>query len=259
VEEDLRTKLAEWQLAGAMQTSVQQSDVINGLSQSADMDPQVVRMMWLSVARGARPQGGPMDVYVELAMKHHGVKVEVVDLGQYSAEHTNSCMFLTCAASIADRRLQGYDDCWGLGLVHDQLEQACEWDQTTSTDELLVEHQRSPKNGRLGRMADALRHAACEVLAADEEFYTPFFNPRAVDMESPMEAYRRWVEEMRGDEEGDELVILALARICGIAVQSVQQSGYHVPLMDPTSSASTGCLMYWGNDDRHWVWLRQKD
>lgn len=29
----------------------------------------------------------------------------------------------------------------------------------------------------------------------------------------------RWIEKMRGDEEGDELVILALSRLCGMAVQ----------------------------------------
>merc|ERR1719263_393630 len=61
---------------------------------------------------------------------------------------------------------------------------------------------------------------------------------------------------LRGDEEGDELVILALARLLGIAVQPVQQSGYRVPLMDPTGATETHCISYWGNDDRHWVWLR---
>ena len=62
--------------------------------------------------------------------------------------------------------------------------------------------------------------------------------------------------KLRKDEEGDELVILALARLLGMAVQPVQQSGYRVPLMDPTGAAETDCISYWGNDDRHWVWLR---
>ena len=63
---------------------------------------------------------------------------------------------------------------------------------------------------------------------------------------------------LRGDEEGDELVMLALARILGIAIQPVQQSGYRVPLMDPMGVFDKEGASYWGNDDRHWVWLRER-
>jgi hypothetical protein len=261
VEECIRARLAEWQQAGAMQTPAEQTDVINSLAASAEMAPDKVRFLWLASARRTRPTLGPAAAYVRLAEKHHGVKVEVVDLGQYSAERSNSCMFLTCAASIADRRLQGYDDCWGLGVLKDSLERSAHWDQTTSITDLVAGHKRD-RSGTIGRMAEALRHSACEDLLFDEDFYLPFFHPRAVrggdggEASSSAESFRSWVAKMRGSEEGDELVILALARLLGIAVQPVQQSGYHVPLMDPTESASSGCIMYWGNDDTHWVWLQ---
>merc|ERR1719291_40534 len=62
---------------------------------------------------------------------------------------------------------------------------------------------------------------------------------------------------MRQDEEGDELVMLCLSMLPGMPVQPVQQSGYRVPLMDPKEMASDpGAISYWGNDDKHWVWLR---
>ena len=39
----------------------------------------------------------------------------------------------------------------------------------------------------------------------------------------------------------------------------VQKSGYRVPLMDPCGELerTSGWISYWGNDDRHWVWLKR--
>eukprot|EP00928_Gymnodinium_smaydae_P090686 TRINITY_DN74446_c0_g1_i1.p1 TRINITY_DN74446_c0_g1~~TRINITY_DN74446_c0_g1_i1.p1 ORF type:complete len:496 (-),score=77.54 TRINITY_DN74446_c0_g1_i1:248-1735(-) len=264
MEEGLRTHLAELQATGTTQTPADQRHEIQAMATSARMSPDAVRMLWLSVARSARATGGSASIYVALAEKHHGVRVEIIDLGQYSAERSNSCMFLSCAASIYDLRMRGHEDCWGLGNLKETLEGACGWHQGRSTDELVAEHRQN-RSGALGRMADALRHAACEVLSFDEEFYLPFFNPLAGRTSAPpmgdasqVDAFRAWVSAMRGEEEGDELVILALARLCALAVQPVQRSGYHVPLMDPCESAESGATVYWGNDDMHWVWLRPK-
>jgi len=255
VEQDLRTKLTAWRDAGAMSTPDEVDEVIKGLASSAEMEPDAVRMLWLSTVCSARPVGGPMMAYVELAKKHHGIDVEVVDLGQYSAGLSNSCMFLTCAVSIADRRIKGHADAELPGILGACLESAASFDDSLTLEQLVEEHGRT-RSGTLGNMADALRHAACEVLLCDKEFYAPFFHPvRCAG--SPM-SFETWVKRLRGSEEGDELVILALARLCGMAIQPVQQSGYRVPLMDPVGAAETQCITYWGNDDHHWVWLRQK-
>lgn len=209
-----------------------------------------------------RPIKSSVSVYVSLAKKHHNIDVEVIDLGQYSQKHCHSCMFLTCSAALADRRLRGYADVELPGFLGSALESCGIFEQTSSVEELVAEHQRH-RDSTLGRMADALRHAACELLLCNEAFFLPFFHPvhevsgTVSDAPSETERYQRWVEKLRGDEEGDELVILALAQLCGIAVQPVQQSGYRVPLMDPTGAELyKGCITYWGNDDRHWVWLR---
>eukprot|EP00434_Breviolum_minutum_P025107 symbB.v1.2.022180.t1/scaffold1915.1/size133927/8 len=85
-------------------------------------------MLWLSIARQTRPSDSPLSLYVDLAKKHHDVGVEVVDLGQYSAKHNNSCMFLTCAVALADRRERGYDD-GPVGLVGEQIEAAVPFGQ----------------------------------------------------------------------------------------------------------------------------------
>lgn len=259
VEESLRVRLTEWRDAGAMRSPAEVDAVIGQLAGTSQLEPQAVRMLWLSVARQARPVGGPADEYITLAKRHHDVEVDVFDLGQYSAERSNSCMFLTCAASIGHRRLQGFADAELPGVFGTALEDEGLFHQTSSIEDLIAEHSRT-RLGTLGRMADALRHAACEVLLHDQDFYLPFFHPiraERIDVE-PSEDFCRWVHKLRGDEEGDELVILALARLCGMAVQAVQRSGYRVPLMDPTSTAESGCLAYWGNDDKHWVWLRPK-
>lgn len=258
VEEDLRSKLAEWHAAGAMKGPSEVDEVVEGLAADSSLPPQVVRVMWLSVARQARAVCGPGAVYVDLAKQHHGVDVEVVDLGQYSVTHSNSCMFLTCAVALADRKLGGHADASIPCLLGESLDAALVGREDLKLQDLISEHLRD-RSSALGQMADALRHAACEVLFHNEELYFPFFHPVGEDgrMSSP-EDYRRWVQKMRGDEEGDELVILALASLCGMAVQPVQQSGYRVPLMDPTESAESGFISYWGNDDRHWVWLRPR-
>merc|ERR1719498_1595632 len=127
----------------------------------------------------------------------------------------------------------------------------------------LIEQHRRSRCGTLGRMADALRHAACEVLSFDVDFFMMYFHPvrpgsfsKDISEADSKKAYFEWVNKLRGDDEGDELVMLALSRLIGMAVQPVQQSGYRVPLMDPTGAAETDCISYWGNDDRHWVWLR---
>jgi len=255
VEQDLRTQLTAWRDAGAMRTPEEVDEVINGLASSAGMEPDAVRMLWLSTVRQARPVGGPSVAYVELAKKHHGIDVEVVDLGQYSAAHSNSCMFLTCAISIADRRLKGHADAELPGVLGACLESAACFDNSPSIEQLVEEHGRT-RSGTLGNMADALRHAACEVLLFDKDFYAPFFHP--VRCAGSLMNFDTWVARLRGNEEGDELVILALARLCGMAIQPVQQSGYRVPLMDPVGAAETQCITYWGNDDHHWVWLRPK-
>lgn len=267
VYEDLRTRLVEWQAAGAMKTREQVDEVIRGLAASSGMEHEAVRMLWLSIARQARPVGAPTELYISLAKEHHDVEVEVIDLGAQSAEHTNSCMFLTCAATLADRRAKGYEDAMLPGLLGEALYDAApDGNAMASIDELIEQHRRN-RSGTLGRMADALRHAACEVLQHDADFFQPYFHPvrpgtphasssRMMGEDEMKQAYFRWVTKLRGDDEGDELVILALARLMGMAVQPVQQSGYRVPLMDPTGTSETDCISYWGNDDRHWVWLR---
>lgn len=259
IEEELRQRIAEWQATGAIKTRAQVDDVVGGLATSSGMEREAVRMLWLSVARQARPVGAPVDTYAKLTKQHHGIDVEVIDLGQYSAKHSNSCMFLVCSAALADRRSQGYEDAILPGLLGDALlEAAPDTNAVASIDELIEQHRRN-RSGTLGRMADALRHAACEVLQHDSEFFRPFFHPVRLTGHSEADsrkAYDDWVAKLRGDEEGDELVILALARLIGMAVQPVQQSGYRVPLMDPTGAADTDCISYWGNDDRHWVWMR---
>jgi len=263
VNEELRIRLVDWQSAGAMKTRDQVDEVIRGLADSSGMQPEAVRMLWMTIARQARPVGAPTEAYIALARKHHDLLVEVIDLGANSAKHTNSCMFLTCAAELADRRAKGYDDAFLPGLLGDLLvEAAPSSNSMASIDELIEQHRRT-RAGTLGRMADALRHAACEVLNHDADFFWPYFHPvlpgrssRELSEADSKKAYFEWVLKLRGDEEGDELVILALARLIGMAVQPVQQSGYRVPLMDPTGSAETDCISYWGNDDRHWVWLR---
>lgn len=220
-------------------------------------------MLWLTIARQARPVGAPTATYIALAKKHHDIDVEVIDLGAGSAEHTNSCMFLTCAAHLAERRSKGYADAVLPGVLGDALDAAAPCGNAMSSIDELIEQHRRTKSGTLGRMADALRHAACEVLQHDSDFFRPYYQPVRVGSftaemsdEDSKKAYFAWVTKLRGDEEGDELVILALARLIGMAVQAVQQSGYRVPLMDPTCAAETDCISYWGNDDRHWVWLR---
>lgn len=253
-------QLQEWQAACARRSKQEVDEVIQNLAIASGIEPQVVRMIWLSVARQARPVGGSLDQYIACASRHHNIEVEVVDLGQYSAEHSNSCMFLACSASIAYRRLQGHADAELPGLLGEAINEANLFAQTTCIEDLIEEHGRS-RLGTLGRLADALRHAACEVLLCDEDFYLPFFHPvRARDLRGSdtIDSFRRWVQKMRADEEGDELVILALSRLCGMAVQPIHKAGYRVPVMDPLEVASTGYVNYWGNDDKHWVWLRPK-
>lgn len=268
VEETVRTWLTEWREAGAMKTPTQVDNAIFTLAREALMDPQQVRMIWLKVARQARPTRAPVQVYTQLAKDHYGLDADVVDLGQFSAEHSNSCMFLCCAVSIADRYVRGFDDAklpGVLGLAMDEAGLGSH-NELLTVDELAQQHKETSL-GTLGRMADALRDAACDVLACDEDFFLPFYHPvrrrRAPGAAEPSleELYRAWVAKLRGDEEGDELVILALSRLCGMAVQPVQQSGYRVPLMDPTDAAkeANAWVVYWGNDDRHWVWLRPKE
>merc|ERR1712194_3791 len=225
------------------------------------MGTQVVRLLWLSVVRQARPVGGSMDTYATIAKRHYDVETEVVDLGQYSAEHSNSCMFLTCAISMAHRRLEGFEDAVIPGILGQAIEDSGCFKQTTF--ELLIEEHKRSRISALGRLADALRHAACEVLLADEDFYIPFYNPvrrrdpgAGNDRGPNAEDFRRWVKNLRSSEEGDALVLLALTRLCGMAVQPVHKVGYRVPLMDPLDVGESGHFHYWGNDDRHWVWLR---
>jgi len=255
VESKLKSQLLEWQQAGLMQTPEDQQQVITSLALCSGMSAEAVRMLWLSIACTTKANGGPASIYVKLAEKHHGLKTDVVDLGMYSANSVNSCMFLCCAASIADRRLQGHDDCFPIGFIQEQLESACDWSGSQSIEKLVQEHKADPRASTLGAMADMLRHVACEVISHEEAFYLAFFNDKGAGCQ---EAFHRWLAAMRGNEEGDELVMLALARLCGIAIQAVQQSGYMVPVMDPTGSASSGCIVYWGNDNHHWVWLRPK-
>lgn len=258
MEQNLRILLEEWRQVGAMQTGQEEQDVIRNLAESANVDPKAVQLLWLSVARQARPApaaGEPTPtVYPELAKRHHGISVEVVDLGQYSEKHSNSCMFLTCAITLADRRLQGREDAQLLGTLGDQLEAIA---PTAQAIPKLIDEHLQDRCSILGRMADALRHAACELLRDDKEFFLPFFHPVYLPDAGTPPTYDRWVESLRGSEEGDELVILALAMLCGMAVQPVQKSGYRVPVMDPCD-AKESFLAFWGNDDQHWVWLRPR-
>ncbi|CAK0832826.1 unnamed protein product [Prorocentrum cordatum] len=104
VLEELRAKLVEWQKMPGAKSRAQVDGVIAGLAAKSGMEKEAVRMLWLTAARQARPVGAPVDAYVSLAKKHHGVGVEVIDLGGASAKRNNSCMFLTCSAALADRR-----------------------------------------------------------------------------------------------------------------------------------------------------------
>lgn len=257
VVEDLRACLVEWQRAGAMQSPEEVNDVLGALARSSGLEIDKIRMLWHTVARQARHVGAPVSAYVELALKHHSVKTEVVDLGQFSADHSNSCMFLTCAAAISDRRLRGFADAELPGWVGQAIAEASPEQQTCSIED-LIEWHRKDRRSMLGCVADALRFAACEVLAHDRGFFLPYFHPISGDLteQPPEEAYDKWLANLRGNEEGDELAMLALSQICGMAIQPVQQSGYRVPLMDPCSAAEDDCIVYWGNDDKHWVWLR---
>lgn len=251
IQEDLRQTIAEWQSTGTIKTRAQVDDLVGGLAASYSMEREAVRMLWMAVARQARPVGAPVATYARLTKEHYGLEAEVIDLGQYSAKHSNSCMFLTCSAALADRKAQGYEDSILDELLGEALVDAApDTNAVASIDELIEQHRRH-RSGTLGRMADALRHAACEVLHKDADFFRPYFYPVGRH-----KAYDDWVQRLRGDEEGDELVILALSRLIGMAVQPVQQSGYRVPLMDPTGAAETDCISYWGNDDHHWVWIR---
>jgi len=254
VLEALRSKLAEWHVAGCVTKRAEVEELITTFAGSAGMDREGVRMLWLQAARQARPVGAPAAQYVALARRHHGVDLEVIDLGGGSTKHHNSCMFLTCAVSLADRRQRGYD--FPRGPLGAQLEAACpETNAAEPVEELIAQHRRT-KSGTLGRMADALRSAACQALLLDAEFFRPFFSPIRGGG-SDKKAYEAWVRKMEGDEEGDELVMLVLCRLLRIAVQPVQQSGYRVPLMDPVGVAEKEGVSYWGNDDRHWVWLQE--
>lgn len=261
VLEELRAQLSEWHISGVMKTRAEVDEVIQRLATRSGLGFEAVRMLWLSEARQVRPVGAPVEVYVSLAKQHHGINVEVIDLGARSAKHTNSCMFLTCAAALADRRAKGYED-FPPGVLGDLLVAAAPGGNDMTPIEELIEQHRRTRAGTLGRMADALRHCACEYLTIEEESFLPYFSPvRGVagrGEDALKQAYARWVQKLRADEEGDELVILALATLLGLAVQPVQQSGYRVPLMDP-ADAKEDCILYWGNDDRHWVWLRIVD
>jgi len=205
---------------------------------------------------------------VSLAKKHHGVGVEVIDLGGASAKRNNSCMFLTCSAALADRRAKalerGRDDALPPGPLGEALAAAApdtNAPASATIDDLIEQHRRT-RHGTLGRMADALRAAACDMLTSEEDFFQPYYTPvRGAGFSDEAEstaAYRRWVGKMRQDEEGDELVMLCLSKLLGMPVQPVQQSGYRVPLMDPkeTALSEPDAISYWGNDDKHWVWLR---
>lgn len=254
LEDGLRHQLEEWHEAGAMRSSEEVQKVIHQLVASSGVNEQAVKMLWLSVARKALPSDGPLAVYIGLAKRHHNFEAEVIDLGQYSAKHSNSCMFLTCAVALADRRERGHDD-GPLGTVAEKIEAALPFGQAISLADLIQEHQQD-RCSTLGLMADVLRDAACEVLLSEKDYFVPFFHPVSlVHGASSKDSYEMWVGRLRGDEEGDELVVLALSRLCGMAVQPVQKSGYRVPLMDPFGDP-TGWISYWGNDDRHWVWLR---
>jgi len=244
-----------------MKTRSEVDNVISNLAKDSEMTFEAVRMLWLTVARQARPVGAPADVYVDLAKQHHDVTVEVIDLGALSAKHTNSCMFLTCAASLADRRFKGYDD-FPPGALGDALAASAPGGNEMMPIEELIEQHRRTRAGTLGRMADALRWAACEFLTVEADNFLPFFFPRrggrklGDDPEALRSAYDAWVTNLRGDEEGDELVVLAISSLLGLAIQSVQQSGYRVPLMDATGRSKEDGVVYWGNDNKHWVWLR---
>mmetsp|Transcript_25458 Transcript_25458/g.71005 ORF Transcript_25458/g.71005 Transcript_25458/m.71005 type:complete len:535 (+) Transcript_25458:106-1710(+) len=279
-------KMRELKRTGAMKTPTQQASVIDMLANSIGMIPEALTAMWNSIVDGAPTaepgasveQRGPESwayvdqayaIYKELAERHHGVQVSVRDLGGCSARHLNSCMFLTCAASIVHLRLdEGCEACWGDGGMRFALEEVAELDGSQTVETLIASHKRR-KNGTLGRMADVLRQAACEVLEKDEDVFFPFFHPQAVrepadgglahaevKTDSSLAQYRTWVRNLRGSMEGDSLVVLALARLCNITVQPVQMRGYLVPRMDPPGGGNPGTIVYWGNDDYHWVWLK---
>lgn len=243
-----------------MKTRAQVDDVISQLAAGSGLEREVIRMLWLNVACQARPVGAPVETYVMLAREHHGIAVEVIDLGARSMKQCNSCMFLTCAAAVADHLAKGREDALPPGLLGERLADAMPGTNASQPMEEILEQHRRTRAGTLGRMADVLREAACDMLTSDADFFRPYFHPTRTIVqggdEAMRKAYVKWVERLRGDEEGDELVLLALTRLLGMAVQPVQQSGYKVPLMDPTGAAESDFVSYWGNDDRHWVWLR---
>ena len=70
VEESLRGQLAYWHDgAGAMGASQNQELLVKTLGAESGLEPQAVRVLWMSVARSTRAVGGPMDAYVDLAKR----------------------------------------------------------------------------------------------------------------------------------------------------------------------------------------------
>lgn len=267
VEENLRSSLAAFSATGESETTEEVAGRVEKLARQTSKGEMEVRLRWMNVVKSARPIGGPTDVYVDLAKRKYGLHVEVLDLGQFSASWSSSCLFLVCAASLL------HLEC--AGTVIEPLTVFCpgealegfrpsDMNFTMAADDIIRDGLEN-REGVLGQMADVLRSAVCDALEREDEFYQPYFVPvversRAwkPTNQSTSEDYRRWVQCMRGNAEGDELVVLALCRLCGVAAQTVHKSGYSVPLMDPLNVAGLGRICYWGNDDKHWVWLRPR-
>merc|ERR1719401_2557966 len=136
--------------------------MIRDMANSAGIDQEVVRFIWMQVARQARPIGAPAQVYVSLAAEHHCVSVEVIDLGQYSTKHANSCMFLTCAAAIVDRQARGVGTL-PPGELGEMLVSAAPGTNAGSPIDDMIEQHRRTRAGTLGRVADVMREAACDM------------------------------------------------------------------------------------------------
>ena len=111
-----------------------------------------------------------------------------------------------------------------------------------------------------------LRKAACDELSGNAHLYRPFYaadvgyrrskKTRAGVVEPVCQAaYEGWVSALRGSDESDQLVVVALARCCRISVQVIVAFAYVVSFVDPAGVGRGSRQCWWENYGAHWVQL----